>query len=1345
MFCVQNLPNGELMTKLLLLIFLLYTSTTLASKQFSFVKYQVENGLSHNTVWCIMQDSYNFMWFGTSDGLNRFDGKNFRIFRNDPQDSCTLGNNSVRSLYEDKKGNIWVGTNKGIYLFDTDKDEFHPLQATTEDDVPVSSSVYDILESDKGEIWIATYGQGLFIYNPETGKLIQNSKYTSFTKCLVKTPDGHIFAGSRQQGLACFDGNGKYIRSYMPQSARQSFNNTEINNLFYRNDSLWFSFGNTGLNCLDLKTETIESISGNHNALSISNIRNISAYTGQKLLLGADNGLYIFDIPTKHYERIDDPANPKSLSDPSVYDIVKDREGGFWIASYFGGVNYLPQDLKPFEHYFPLHQSGSISGKAVSRFCEDKDGNIWIATEDGALNLLNTKTKKIENYLPHKNGNGVSDHNLHALMLDQDRLWIGTFSQGVDILNVKNQQFKNYQHYRGDNRSINDNSIFSIFKDSRGDIYVGTMWGLNKYLPASDNFTSIEQIGNTAHIYDILEDCKGKLWFATYNAGVFCYNPASGAWNSHTHHTGTTESLTSNSVVTLFEDSRKTIWAGTEGGGLCSFDDSKQTFVPFKSDNQLLTNAVIYTIEEDKSGHLWIACNSGLIRFNPYTQGKIKLFTKADGLQSNQFNFCASLHASDGKLYFGGINGFNVFDPGQLTDNTYIPQVVITGFRLYNQDISQKGQDSPLKKSINKTKELELEYDQNTFSFDFAALSYQAPERNQYAYKLEGFDKTWNYTNINRASYTNLAPGEYTFSVKGSNNDGIWNREGTTIKINLLPPFWRTHIAYGIYFVLVIIIFWLIFKLWSARINARHRQLLKEYRTKKEKETYQSKINFFTNLAHEIRTPVSLIKAPLECIINSGDGNSETQLFLQTIDKNTDRLLSLINQLLDFRKAEETEFRLELQNTDVNELVRNIYDRFRPAAQIKNIDMELQMPVTPLVSGIDVEALTKIISNLISNALKYTTDRITVELMAAADHFEISVKDNGPGVAKTERKKIFDVFYQPENSKTGTGIGLALAKLLTEKHQGKLYIADNTEKGATFVIHIPNLQGLDTQSSVQGSSEILMLQDEKVSEKPAEKPATENILITEDNVELLNLIAGYFSKHYQVHTAQNGKEALEVLEKETVDLIISDIMMPEMDGYALCEAIKSDSRYCHIPIVLLTAKTTINDKIKGLEYGSDAYVEKPFSLEHLRTQVWNLLQSRKKLREIFASSPLASLVDIAISNKDKEFIEKLNTEIDKHIQEVNFSIDVLAEIMCMSRSNFYRKIKSVSGMSPNDYLKMIRLKKAAALLLKQEYRINEIYEQVGFNTSSYFAKCFREQFGMAPKEFLNNSCEGRNL
>lgn len=1328
------------MKYLLFFVLIQLSFLTYGMQQFSFVRYQVENGLSHNTVWCVMQDKKGFMWFGTSEGLNRFDGKNFHIFRSNPQDSTTLGNNIVRSLCQDNDHNIWIGTNRGLYLFNSQTEEFRLFANKTEDDVRISSNVNCILKSNTGDVWIATHGQGIFIYHPQTNTLTQDSKHSSFVKCLVSTPGGDIYASSRENGLLCFDQSGKYLRSYTPVTPQQDSTNIEINAIYYQRDTLWFSAGNNMLNRLALRTGQIKAFPESKDNINISNIRNILAYNEHQLFIGADNGLYLFDTRTGNYERIDNPLNPKSLSDQSIYNIIKDREGGFWFSTYFGGVNYLPQNLKAFQHYFPSYQEGSLSGKAISQFCEDPQGNIWIATEDGGLNFLDTRANKIKHYLPDTKGNGISTHNIHALLLDGDKLWIGTFSEGLDILDLKSGRFKNYRHKRGDVRSLSDNGVYSIYKDSRGSIYVGTVWGLNKYNPSSDNFTIIPEVGSMTHIYDIKEDHKGYLWFATYNTGVFRYNPGTDEWKHYIYKPNLPESISSNSVICIFQDSRKVLWFGTEGGGICSFNYETETFVPLDPEHHILPNNVTYAIEEDENGYFWIASNAGLIRMNPRQQDKLKLFTKADGLQSNQFNFRSSLRARNGKFYFGGINGFNTFYPKDFIENKYIPQIAIIGFRLFNKEITPKEINSPLRVSMQDTRELTLNYQQNTFSFDFAALSYQAPEKNEYAYILEGADKTWIYCeNKTTASYNNLHPGHYTFRVKASNNDGIWNLQDLSVKVEIRPPFWATGIAYTIYtLILLTIAFWA-FRMWSQRMASHHKALLKEYRVRKEQETYESKINFFTNVAHEIRTPLSLIKTPLECIIQSEDGNTETRKFLSTIDKNTDRLLNLVNQLLDFRKTEEHEFKLQPANCDMNELIRNISARFAPSAQLKQIQLNLVLPEPPLISIIDPEALTKVISNLLSNAMKYTRNKIMLQLINEKDCFEIRVSDNGDGIAQSEQKKIFEVFYQADHSKSGTGIGLALSKLLTEKHGGKLYLTDSGEQGATFVVYIPKSKGGITETKKQEIiiPEITISQFAGEGEEKQEGNAQiPKLLITEDNTELLELMSGQLGKFYQVLKAHNGKEAIDILSAETIDIIISDVMMPEMDGYELCETVKSDPQYCHIPVILLTAKATTDDKIKGLKYGSDAYIEKPFSLEHLKNQIKNLLESRSRLKEIFAASPFAAATSVAVSPKDKEFIEKLNDEIGKHIQEVDFSIDILAEIMCMSRSNFYRKIRGVTGMSPNDYLKMIRLKTAAELLLRQEYRINEIFELVGFNTSSYFIKCFKKQFGVPPREFI---------
>lgn len=1336
---------------LLALIIIIFVFNTIAARTLPFVKYQVENGLSHNTVWCVMQDSYDFMWFGTSDGLNCFDGKNFRIFRSNPKDINAIGNNFIQSLFEDDQRNIWVGTNKGMYFFDRKTEAFTYFNQKTEDGVLISSNVSKIIKSNAGTLWIATLGQGIFIYNPSTKVLVQNSTYSSFVWSLQKTPNGNIFATSRQDGLICFDKYGKYLRSYIPFDQKNGLSNIEITALCYQNNALWFNVGTYGFYKLDLGTGQMKSITEENSSSVVSNIRKILPLPNNQLWVGGDNGLYLFDINSVQFSRLDDPNNPKSLTDQSVYDILRDREGGMWVSTYFGGVNYLPKNLKPFEHYFPQYRTGSISGKAISQFCEDPEGNLWIATEDGGLNYLNKKNQTTQTYKHLSTKNSISYHNIHSLMLDDNKLWIGTFSRGIDIFDIKTKTFRNYQHRRDDSKSVCDNAIYSLFKDGSGQIYVGTAWGLSKYDRASDSFSIVDEIGSMAHIFDIMEDSRGYLWVATYNAGVFRQNLKTKKWDHYTHTPSDTKSVSGNSVISLFEDKQHTVWLGTEGGGLCSFDNKTETFTAFDPENKLLPNSVIYAIEQDEFGNFWISCNAGLVRINPYNKKNRMVFTKADGLQSNQFNFRSSLRAKDGKMYFGGINGFNAFYPKDFTENRYMPNVRITDFKLFNKRVNVSDEGSPLSAPIYDLEKLTLNYNQNTFSFSFAALSFQAPDKNQYTYIMEGVDNNWNVVDNgnNTASYTNLPPGKYTFRVKGSNNDGLWNQKETVIIIRILPPFWRSGWAYFIYFIIFIALLIWLYKRWTVRLGKVHDERLKEFRVKQEKESYLSKINFFTNISHEIRTPLSLIKLPLERIISSGDGNDKTKDFLATINKNTDYLLNLINQLLDFRKTDEADFKLHIKTCNVSEIMRDLYARFRDAAEIKDIELSIILPDEDLLLCIDLEAFNKIVSNLLSNALKYAASKVEMKLLVTDNRLQIRISDDGKGISKVEKRKVFDLFYQSDDSEMGTGIGLALAKALTEKHDGTLKYENNELGGSIFVISIP-LSNKKLKETTQLEKEIILTDSDyskHLHESRSSLPLGEGgkkLLLVDDNIELLKLTADYLSDYYEVLVAADGSAALEIIAEQSIDIVVSDVMMPVMDGYQLCEAIKSNTLHCHIPVILLTAKTNVESKIMGLEFGSDAYLEKPFSLEHLRTQINNLLSSRQRLRELFATTPLLSSVEIAISKKDILYVERLNGEIEKHLLDVNFSIDTLSEFMNMSRSNFYRKIKSISGMSPNDYLKTIRLKKAAELLLSQEFRINEVYEQAGFSSSSYFAKCFKEQFGMLPREFVVKATKGES-
>ena len=796
--------------------------------------------------------------------------------------------------------------------------------------------------------------------------------------------------------------------------------------------------------------------------------------------------------------------------------------------------------------------------------------------------------------------------------------------------------------------------------------------------------------------------------------------------------------LYNDQVSNIVKDREGRIWIGTFGGGFCRFDEEKG-IMEWLTAVEGLSDDNINSIIPGDDGKLWISTGNGISAYDPESRQFTNYMGRSE-IPVNEFSMKGGIKLPGDRIYFSGSNGLVSFYPERLIENRFIPPVVLTSFTVNNKPVVPGDPSGLLDKVLDYTQAIDLDYNQNNFSVGYAALNYLYPNQNKYAYMLEGYDTDWNDAGSRKeAFYTNLKPGDYVFRVKGSNNDGLWNTEGSSISLQILPPFWKSSWAYLFYTILILFLGVMTFRSWSKRVKKQHEELLKQYRQQQEKETYQTKINFFTQVAHEIRTPLSLIKMPLESIIQSGDGNEETRKYLTTMNQNTDLLLNLINQLLDFRKTETNEFKLKLRKYNLNELLHNIVSRFAPAAQLKNIALDVQLPVTPYIGCADEEALTKIISNLLSNALKYAHDKIEVTLQTEQEYFEIRVSDNGPGIPRSDRKRIFEIFYQTDNSRGGTGIGLPLAKLLAEKHGGRLYLDEQTQK-TTFIIHIPLLQE-NTQEDDQVKLELLTspVSDTGKELQTLEGKGSYSILLTEDNTELLSLTAEQLNKYYRILMARNGKEALAILKETNVDLVVSDIMMPEMDGYSLCESIKNNPQYCHIPVILLTAKTTTDDKIKGLQYGSDAYIEKPFSVQHLKTQIDNLLQNRQKLRKLFASSPLVTAETMAISPKDKEFIERLDTEIQKNLQEPTFSIDTLAEIMCMSRSNFYRKIKGISGMSPNDYLKTIRLKMAAELLLQQEYRINEIYELVGFSSSSYFTKCFKEQFGVPPKEFLNNA------
>ena len=1325
--------------KILILFFAFWLPSLSASPYFSFKKYKVEDGLSHNTVWCALQDSYGFIWLGTSDGLNRYDGRGNKVYRNVLNDKFSLENNFVEALLEEDR-NIWVGTNSGLYIYERATDRFSYFKKTTQYGVYISSEIKKIIKTPNGLLWIATLGQGLFTYNPQNGVLTQNSIQTSFVWDLCQSGDKtKVYASSLQEGLLCFDLNGKFLRSYKVSSGATSEDSYKINSIRCVDGEIWMGAGSNLLAKLNEHTGNIEYYDGS--SINIGSVSCMLNYTKNEMLVGTDNGLYLFDRTTKTFHRADNPADPRSLSDQTINGMMWDTEGALWVFTNLGGMNYMAKQTKRFDYYSPAYLPGTQGeGQVVGPFCENKDGNIWIGTQSG-LYFYDAATRELSGY-PIK-GSRYKAYDIRSLLLDGDNLWMGTYAEGIRVVNLRTGAVRVYAHSRGIPNTICSNEVQCIYKDRKGTIFVGTSWGLCRYEPATDNFLTVTSVGSMISVDDIHEDMYNNLWIATSNSGVFCFNTNSGRWRHFQHEREDPKTIVSNSVITLFEDVKGIMWFGTNGGGLCSYDAKTESFVDFDPHNILLPNKVIYAIQQDQTGDFWISSNAGIFKINPVTKTQFRQFTINDGLQGNQFMARSSLKSSGGKLYFGGINGFNAFQPERFIDNTYIPPVYVTDIRFpYLTDEQEVKELLQLEKPLYMADEVVLPYENNSLTIRFVALSFEDPSKNRYSYILKGVDKEWVMNSDNNtASYTNLPPGEYVFEVRGSNNDHQWNEQTATLRLIITPPWWRSTFAYILYILLFIGLIGFFAWRWNLQVKRKYKRRMEKYQAVKEQEVYKSKIGFFINLVHEIRTPLTLIRLPLEKLQEKEQEGKEAR-YLSVIDKNVSYLLGITNQLLDFQKMENGALQLNLKKNDVRDLVSDVYNQFTSPAELKGIELTLTLPEQELVSMVDREKLSKILVNLMGNAIKYTRTRIELKLTVTDSGYEMRISDDGPGVPDDQKIKIFDAFYQlPDDqvaASTGTGIGLAFAKSLAEAHHGTLRLEDNASGGSSFVLSLPleeqMAEEVDEIVDIHGTKE------DTTESVPSEFSGRKfTVLLVEDNLELLNLTRESLSEWFRVLRSTNGREALDVLSQESVDVIVSDVMMPEMDGMELCSKVKSNIDYSHIPVILLTAKTTLESKAEGFECGADAYIEKPFSVKQLHRQIENLLRLRQSFHKLMVSlsatsaSPVVSS-ELAMSQKDCEFAAKINGVIAEQLADENFSIDTLAEQMHMSRSNFYRKIKAMSGMSPNDYLKALRMNRAAELIMSGT-RISEVSAQVGFTSSSYFAKCFRMRYGVIPKEY----------
>lgn len=905
-------------------------------------------------------------------------------------------------------------------------------------------------------------------------------------------------------------------------------------------------------------------------------------------------------------------------------------------------------------------------------------------------------------------------------------LWIGTYGDGIQILNTQTGEIKSYNTTNG----LDENSIYSIFKDSQGQIWTGSMNGICQYDAQKQHFTPIKHL--EALIIEIVEDAKGNLWIATQGKGLFRYSPQK---NKEWEKYGLEKGFNSLTVNHLCINKDNEIWAATSEG-LYLYNPLKDifTYQPLRLPNECI-NAIL-----EGEDCLWLTTAKGLVKYTPATQ-ETQIFTKSDGLQSEAFIMASALKTRNGEFYIGSINGFNTFYPHQLKLNTQKPNVVLTSLEIFNQKIDTQ-KDGTLPEAIDHLKEIHLSYKDNVITLNYAALSYCTPQKNQYAYMLEGFDKGWNYVGSQHSTtYTNLPAGTYTFRVKASNNDNIWNEEGTSIRIIVHPPFYLSlpfKIGYVLLFLLAL---GLLLRYVIRRSEKKHAKAIDELNSKKEIEIHEAKINFFTMIAHEIRTPVSLIIGPLEKIMQSTHIPTNERQELEIIDRNSQRLLYLVNQLLDFRKVEQKEIRMKFSSQSIKELMQAVCERFSPTLQQNGVSFSVTYPDEHFHADVDKEALTKVLSNLLTNANKYTQSRIEVRFQEHPEKqtFSIEVKDNGKGMNEEELKKIFKPFYQASENKPGTGIGLSIVKGIVEAHHGQIKVTSQQGHGSSFMITLPQKQenlSAEEEENQAGNP----LPEDIIPEQNATASMSQKVLpimlIVDDNEDMLHFLSSHFQTSYTIVTAVDGVDALNKLKEQEVALIISDWMMPNMNGIDLCKAVRNNQLTSHIPFILLTAKTDTEAKITSMNCGADAYIEKPFSLQYLEACIKNLLELRLQLRQKFSQMPTVSINSIAANQNDKVFLEKMNHLIEENLNNEELSVDFLAEKLCISRSGLFVKIKGLANTTPNEMIQIIRLKKAASLLLENQYRINEVSYMVGFNNPSYFSKCFQKQFGMKPGEYI---------
>ncbi len=1037
---------------ILAIIFL--SGASLYGQSFYFRHYQVENGLSNNSTICSLQDNKGFLWFGTKDGLNRFDGYTFKVFRNNPQDTASIGNNFIHSLYQQADDIIWIGTENGLYRYDASIESFSLLKGSR--DTPIR----DILIDGAHNLWYIA-GFTLVKYNLQKHSAFSYNTNTFFpATSLCMSHDGSLLVSTTTGFIQQYNAPSNTFTGHNLFAHSQPAVSKWVERLYATTQGkILAGTSNQGVKLFDPATNMYSDVlTYNTNKTEIF-VRNFIQVSPEECWIGTETGIFIYNVFTGHVTNLQKKYNdPFSISDNAVYCFIKDKEGSIWAGTYFGGVNYYPKQHTTFTRYFPKLSENSLSGNVVREIHQDRFGSLWIGTEDAGLNKLDTAQKTFTHYQPQGNKTSISSTNIHGLLVAGDEVWTGTFENGLDILNLQTGKVEKHYSMGSGIHDLHSNFIYCITKTDSNAIVLGTTQGAYLFNRKENNFTLLPGMPQNLWYTCIVKDSGDIMWAATYGNGVNFYNPKNATAGNFRYNITDKNSLASDRVNSIFKDSKENLWFATEDG-LCRFNRQAKNFTRYTTKDGFPSSFILSMLEDNK-GNLWISTSRGLVCFNPVTAHAI-VFTKINGILSDQFNFSAAYKDGHGRMYFGCVKGMVSFNPAEFITDSFVPPVYITGLQVFNKELPIAKEGSPLNKSVIGTDKITLQHNQSTLSIDFAALSFIAPEMAAYAYQMQGLDNDWIQLATNRKVYfTELAPGTYVFKVKAANSSGVWGQQPTAITITILPPWWLSMWAYIFYAAIAVCTTIFFIRNYHAKTEEKNRQKIAVLQSAKEKEILQAKIEFFTNVAHEIKTPLTLIKGPLEKVIRNTTDKPIIKDSLKIMERNTNRLIDLSNQLLDFRQTEIKGFSLTFVQADISELLEDTFISFKPLAEQQNLGFTLSMPKNKIRATLDTEAFNKILTNLFSNAVKYAKSKVAVALLPVdetAGTFSIAITNDGYLVPYDMKEKIFEPFFRLEATakQKGTGIGLALSRSLAELHKGTLYLREPENNMNVFYLTMP--------------------------------------------------------------------------------------------------------------------------------------------------------------------------------------------------------------------------------------------------------------------------------------------------